>query len=303
MTELLFGFNLTFAAKRWPETDAWAQLVASMGIHHVQYSFDLWDPEIGSDLSACDEIRDRAEHHNVSISSTFTGASQYAQNLLAHPDPAARERAEAWYVRAIQASGRLGARAAGGHMGAMSVATAADPERRAAAISGLEDAVRRLSKVAADVGLAALQWEIMPVAREHPASIESTEGMLDRLSNADVPVELCLDTGHACAAGADGPDVDPYAWLERLIDRCWSVHLQQTDGAADRHWPFTQNHAENGIIDPERILRIVEGSTRPSIELMLEQIPAPEVADEVVVEEARASVEHWQRRLAERAQV
>ena len=45
-----------------------------------------------------------------------------------------------------------------------------------------------------------------------------------------------------------GDDRDPYAWLERLGRRAPVVQLQQADGQADHHWPFTPETNATGII-------------------------------------------------------
>ncbi|HEY3417742.1 MAG TPA: TIM barrel protein [Armatimonadota bacterium] len=52
-------------------------------------------------------------------------------------------------------------------------------------------------------------------------------------------------------------DGDPYAWLSRLA--CYSpiIHLQQTDGKASAHRPFTDEYNRDGLIKPEKVLRAI----------------------------------------------
>lgn len=56
------------------------------------------------------------------------------------------------------------------------------------------------------------------------------------------------------AAWEDG---DTYRWLEKL--GCYSpvIHLQQTDGLASSHRPFTEENNRRGIIEGEKILRAI----------------------------------------------
>jgi sugar phosphate isomerase/epimerase len=294
MPVLQLAANIGLAAKRWPETAAWAQVLADAGIAHAQFTFDLLDPGVVDDLDAYRRVREEAEAHGVAISSAFTGAGTYAQNMLGHPDPALRAASERWYERAVAAAAALGAPAVGGHMGALSVRQQADPAQREAAIERTVAAVLRIAEHAAGAGVACLLWEIMPVAREYPATMDEVRELMERLDPlAAVPVRLCLDVGHACRDGADATERDPYAWLERLGPWARSVHLQQTDGVLDRHWPFTEQYNRQGIIDPDRVLAIVARLPQPALELALEPIPAPELPDAQVARDLQASADHW----------
>lgn len=286
--------NIGLAAKRWPETDAWAHLLAESGIGHAQFTFDLLDPAVVDDLDAFRRVREQAQARGVEISSAFTGAGTYAQNMLGHPDATLREAAERWYRKAVDAAAALGAPAVGGHVGALSARQQADPEARQEAIERTVAAVLRIAEHAAARGVGCLLWEIMPVAREYPATMDEAEALMQRLDPlAATPVRLCLDVGHACRDGADATERDPYAWLERLGPWARSVHLQQTDGLADRHWPFTDAFNAQGIVEPERVLAIVARLPQPVVELALEPIPAPETPDAQVAADLRASADFW----------
>lgn len=294
MPELLLAANVGLAAKRWPETGEWARLLARSGIAHAQFTFDLLDPGVVDDLDAYRGVRAQAAEHGVAISSAFTGAGSYAQNMLGHPDPALRAASERWYERAVAAAAVLGAPAVGGHVGALSVRQQADPAQRAAATERTVAAVLRIAEHAERAGLECLLWEIMPVAREYPATMDEVQELMERLEPvAAVPVRLCLDVGHACRDGADATERDPYAWLERLGPWARSIHLQQTDGVLDRHWPFTERYNAQGIVDPDRVLAIVARLPQPLLELALEPIPAPELPDAQVEQDLRDSAAHW----------
>jgi D-erythrulose 1-phosphate 3-epimerase len=295
MPSVVFGLNTCFAVKRWPEPEEWARIVGSMGVRHAQFSFDLLDPVLVNDDRVYFQTRDVCEQHDIEITSAFTGLISYAQNSLGHPNDTMRERARDWYKAAIDAAAILGARGVGGHIGALSVRQFEDRGDRAQAITGIIDSVRALAEHAATRGLEFLLWEVMPVAREYPSELDSAEELMVKLEGATaVPVVLCLDMGHACAARASSMDRDPYAWLERLGRFTQVVHLQQTDGVGDRHWPFTGEFNQQGIVDPDRVVDLVARFERETVELMLEPMFAFEAPDDQVLADLAESVAFWE---------
>jgi sugar phosphate isomerase/epimerase len=293
MPSLTFGLNTCYAVKRWPEPAAWCGIARDLGVQHVQFSFDLLDPLLNGDPSTYAATRQACDDHGITIDSTFTGLIGYSQNSLSHPSSHIRERAYDWFVAAIDATALLGARGLGGHIGAVSVRQYDDPSTRAAAVEGTVAAVRRLAEHAASRGLEFLTWEAMPVAREYPSRLDETEELVERLAGTAVPVELCLDLGHMCAHGNEGADRDPFAWLERLGAHTRSVHLQQTDGKMDRHWPFTPEFNAQGIVRADHVIDLVSAFDRDEVELMLEPMFAFEAPDDEVAAAVGASVDFW----------
>lgn len=294
MPNLTFGLNACYAIKRWPEPEEWSRIAAGLGVRNVQFSFDLLDPVLVRDEGVFVDTRRASEANGVAISSAFTGLIGYSQNSLAHPSEVVRTRAREWFEAAIDATALLGARGVGGHIGAMSARQYADPAARETAIAHTLDAVRLLAERAASRKLEFLLWEIMPVAREWPSALEETEALMERLhGQTAVPVELCLDLGHACAHGATGDDRDPFAWLERLGRYTPCVHLQQTDGEYDRHWPFTAEFNAQGIVEADRVVEIVSRFPRENVELMIESMYAFEAADDDVLAALDESVRFW----------
>jgi D-erythrulose 1-phosphate 3-epimerase len=293
MPAVTFGLNACYAVKRWPEPEEWAGIAARLGVRHVQFSFDLLDPVLTADTGVYVATRRACDERGVEISSAFTGLIGYSQNSLSHPSDVVRARARGWFEAAIDATALLGARGLGGHIGAMSVRQHSDPSVRAAAIEQTVAAVRSLASRAAARGLEFLLWEIMPVSREYPTTLAETADLIERLAGTAVPVELCLDLGHMCAHGAQGADGDPFAWLERLGAYARCVHLQQTDGQMDRHWPFTAEFNAQGIVHADRVIDLVSAFHRDEVELMLEPMFAFEAADEAVLAALSDCVEFW----------
>jgi hypothetical protein len=104
-----------------------------------------------------------------------------------------------------------------------------------------------------------------------------------------------------CVPGTSGDDRDPYAWLRRLGARAPVVQLQQSDGQADHHWPFTLWHNATGIIDAERVLMALDRSGAQHVKLILEVIPPFEQDDGAVVSDLRESCKYWRAALAAHA--
>jgi sugar phosphate isomerase/epimerase len=296
--KLVLGVNNVWATKRFVEPEVWVEIVATkLEVGIVQFSFDLLDPE--NDRATLDEsvtaISDSCDRYGVKIQSCLTGVLAYATNLLLHPYPSARQHALEWYRNATVLSRRFGVEVMGGHMGALSRRDYNNPQRRETLISELVDSVVSISRSAKEVNLQTLLWEPMPVPREPPSTMSEAKQLLDRANkNAPIPVRLCIDVGHECNPySKDKLDRDPYAWLSELGKDSPCVHLQQTDGVGDRHWPFTETFNKPGIINGEQVIRALDRSGAAETYLYLEVIPPFEQADEQVIEDMKESVEYW----------
>jgi len=296
------GINTCFAVKRWPRPKDWAAVVAGeLGLDEVELSLDLIEDieDPGQRRRAADEIRAALDRHGLAARTVFTGLAAYSGNLLMHPDPGRRRRALDWYLAVIDLTALLGASGAGGHVGAMSVADWSDPVRRAERWSGLKRDLAELAGHARAAGLQCLLVENLASHRE-PSTMAGLEDLLTDGDAGRVPVRLCLDVGHQCVPGATGDDNDPYAWLTRFGGRLAEVQLQQSDGLADRHWPFTPELNAAGRIDPGRVLDALADAGAGEVSLMLEVIPAFEAGDGEVLAALRSSAELWASALSDR---
>jgi sugar phosphate isomerase/epimerase len=296
------GINNCFAVKRWPQPDDWAQIVRDeLGLDIVELSLDLIE-DIDSPAGrqrAADQIRSALSRHGLRAEAVFTGLAAYSLNLLMHPDAARRRAAVDWYSRLVDLAARVGARGVGGHVGAMSAPDWSDPARRAERWSGLQESLAEIAAAARAAGLEHLLVENLASHRE-PSTIAGLETLLTDGDAAHAPVRLCLDVGHQCVPGTTGSDRDPYAWLTHFGSRLSEVQLQQSDGFADRHWPFTPERNEAGRIDPGRVLNALADAGAEDVLLVLEVIPAFEQDDEQVLAELRTSAELWEAALTER---
>jgi len=300
LTRFVLAINNCFAVKRWPNPEDWSNIVANeLGLKIVQFSYDLLDPRTTEPaLSAMiSRIKRIINKYGITIHSTFTGLAAYSYNLLAHPDPLMRADAFDWYVRAIEIASKLRAEATGGHIGALSWVDYLNDRRREFLINAVTNSLIRLSSIAKDKGLKMLLWEPMPVVREPPHTIDQAKKLLNIVnSESDLPIRLCIDLGHACAWRVDRKeDLDPYAWLRELGAFSPVVHVQQTDGRADRHWPFTEEYNKRGIIKPDKVLDAIEDSGAKEVLLVLEIIHPFEEREEKVLRDIKESVEYWKK--------
>ncbi len=299
---LTLGINDCFAVKRWPRPEDWAPIVGDrLGLTVFQHSLDLVDlTGSPADRDAQGRaLREAVTTAGLTLHSTFTGLAAYSDNLLLHPDAGRRRAARRWYRRAVDWSAEVGARGIGGHVGALSVAEAADPELGERRWRGLTRDLRRLASRARQRGLDFLLVENLAVARE-PATMGRIESLLREGDTGHVPIRLCLDLGHMVAPGTHGADRDPYAWLRRLGPRAEVIQLQQSDARSDHHWPFTAAHARTGRIDPLRVIdALADGGATTGL-LVLEMIPPFEQRDAAVLDGLVASVEVWREAMARR---
>ena len=300
--QLRLGINTCFAVKRWPRPADWAPLVADrLGLRLVQHSLDLVDlgrpgPDVERGAAA---IRSAADAAGLAVTSTFTGLAAYSANLLLDPDPDGRAAARRWYEAAIAFTGRLGADATGGHVGALSVADAADPDRRRTRWSELQATLEALAVSAHAAGLATLVVENLAAARE-PSTMAMIRDLLRPATSDRAAIGLCLDVGHMCVPGTAGDDRDPYAWLRVLGPAAPMIQLQQSDADGDHHWPFTAERNALGRIDADRVIDALGEAGVTATDLLLEVIPPFEADDGAVLDDLRASVDYWREALTRR---
>jgi D-erythrulose 1-phosphate 3-epimerase len=290
------GINLSFAVKRWPEPEAWSAFVRDeLGLELVQFSFDLLDPWWPDDLAVplAQRVRAAAAGHGLTIHSAFVGLAAYTYNALLHPDAAGREAARRWYERAIDRAADMGARAVGGPVGGLSVVAARDAGTRRARYEELLTTLHGLAAHAEARGLAALLIEPTPLPREVPWTVAEAITLLDDLGATAVPVQYCLDVGHALYEPLYRDEARLEPWLDALGGRVGLVHLQQTDGQGDSHWGFTRD----GIVRPAEVAALMRryGVEAP---LVLEVFYPFEMADEDVRADVVASVAACKRALA-----
>ncbi len=295
--KLQLGINTCFAVKRWPEASEWTEIVGcKLDLDLAQFSFDLVDPRVRPSVRARKslEAKQAAADHGVKIHSTFTGLGAYSFNLLMHPDVGMRSDALDWYEQAVHMTAEMGADGTGGHVASMSYNDYGNKARRAHLLDCLTESLQHLSRIAHDLGQKFVLWEPMPVPREPPCNIADAKSLYRKVNKgAAVPIYFCMDTGHQCAYSECDKDLDTFQWIKDIGPMSPVMHVQQTDGKMDRHWPFTPEFNSKGLIKAEKLIEAIEASGASEVVLMLEIIHAFEEKEDRVLEDLEKSVAYW----------
>lgn len=277
------GVNLCFAIKRWPEPEEWTRIAADeLGVSTVQFTMDLidpWWPE--SDRAAmAARVREAAGRRGIAIHSVQIGLAGYTYNGLLHPDETARRIAEEWWRRSIDLAAELGAGAAGGPIGALSVADAASPERRKALYAEVVGRLGGLADHAKRSGLEALLVEPTPLPREIPSTIDEAKRLVADTAGGAVPLWFVIDVGHALYRPLYGEDASLVPWLTELRDHIGVLHLQNHDYRADAHWGWPD---ARGSYDPAGFHREVSEAGLDHLPVFIEVFSPFEQADDEIV--------------------
>jgi sugar phosphate isomerase/epimerase len=303
VTEIILAINTCFAIGRYPEPEEWLRVVTEeLGLSHVQFSFDLLDPVIVDwDVvrRKCLRIAELAAASGVTIDTATTGEVPHKSNALLDPDPAVRACYLRWYENLIRASAILGAKGSGVYLGTLSSRDHADARRREYLISALMEELAHLTKIARAEGQEFFMWEPMSIPREIPCTIKETRELLRRANEGSaVPVMLCLDVGHGWIRSPDPRDRDPYAWLAELGHLSPAIHMQQTDGQGSRHWPFTPEFNEKGVIVPEKVIAALEKANAKRSVIVFEYFfSAHASSEEGALDSMKQSVAYWREAL------
>jgi sugar phosphate isomerase/epimerase len=142
-----------------------------------------------------------------------------------------------------------------------------------------------------------LMFEPMSVPREPPATLRDTHDLLKRVNDgAALPIRLCLDVDHGDLESPDPRDTDPYAWLREFGALSPVVHIKQSKPDKGGHWPFTDEHNRDGIIQAEKVLDTLRASGAEEVTLALEVSHRERYPWEYqVLDDLKASVSYWRR--------
>jgi len=300
MTVARLGVDICFGKKRWPEPEEWTALVRDrLGLNWVEYDTDFLDPFFVSEPARseiAERTRELAAERGLAIHNYYTGTITHCLNLLSHPDERVRADGMRWCREAVALAAKLGARGLGGHFDTICARECADPELYRRRLDGLVGSMRELSLTARREGSEFILLEQMYAPSEAPYTFEQTRRLFEEINReAEVPVQLTLDVGHACCQNFDHQprERDPYAWIREFGADAPVIHIHQTTADSSCHWPFTAEYNSRGIIRPEEVLRALEDSGAGESLLVLEIFFPLGQTDEQVLEAMRESVEYW----------
>ena len=294
MTKILLGFNCNCFTNRYDEPKEWARICAELGVRHVMFNTDLIDPDWPWDLQKrlCDETLSACEKHGVTIHCNFGGHHGH-RHYLGHPDVECRREAEAFFRRAIRQTAYLEGKSFGTCFAILTVRCQEDARLRREIMGDAASAYHRLAEYGAEVGLEAIAYEMTSVPRETCATFAENDEVLERCSNMAIPLRVCLDMGHRNLA-ATSEEADHLAWIRRYGKRCDVIDCQQTDLVASRHWPFTPEYNEKGVIRGDEVVAAIEESGTDELLLAFEvRTSAYHPQEYRHMDGLRASVEYW----------
>lgn len=256
------GMNLLYAAKRWPEPDAWGQHVGQRwGLKHVQFVYDLLDPRTikpARDMY-CAEVNQAAARYHFSVHNCFVGLAAYSYNYLLHPFKEMRDDALDWCDKASEISALLNCKAVGGPIAAASWRDYQDPGKRQFLLDTTVEGFHAFARIAARHGQEYLIWEPTPVGREMSISIDVVRYLYERMNRGSaIPIRLQLDVGHWCSYEQKGKDANLACWISELGRMCPIFHLQQMDGKSDMHWSFSKKNNARGVIRMDKVFEMLE---------------------------------------------
>ncbi len=258
------GMNLLYAAKRWIEPDVWGQQIGERwDLRYAQFCFDLLDPRSTLDLrqKMCAEIMEATKKYKFQVHSCLTGSGTFFYPLLMHPYAEGREDAIEWCRLAAETSEMMGAIAVGGPLGAATSVDYQDNERFDFLMGELAAGMRAFADYGSQHTQEYVIFEPSNLEREGLIRLDQAEKLFEEFNhNTPIPVYFMLDVGHQCSPDVSGQDSNPYAWLEKFGKYSPIIHIQQTDGKADRHWPFTKEYNKQGIIRFDKVLESLEKS-------------------------------------------
>lgn len=302
-----FGISAGFTIKRWADPEDWVNIVKNkLGLDLVQFSFDQFDPRGNTECveTYCHRLKNACRKYDVKIHSTFTGLSIYSHNLLYHPLLEGRLDGIDWFNKAFKMTQLLSVSATGGPFGGMDVISFRDPSKRKHLEGWALEALVNLLQMAGQYGIKEFYWEPTPVRREGPVTIDETRELLEKVNGlagqGAAQFALCLDTGHATNPSTSPTNRDPYLWIEQMGKYAPVLHLQQSDGRLDRHWPFTTENNAAGIIEADKVLDALDSSGTDEITLFVEVGHPFEEDDDKVLVEITQSVNYWRQALTRR---
>ena len=238
-----------------------------------------------------ERFRRAFEEKGIAITSTFGGNASYAFAHLLAPLKEQREAALLFLKRACDLSIELGCDVMGTPPGALDYEDARDPQKWE---ERYQEMVRLLFSLAAygkEKGLREIHLEAVPVFAEIPYDPETSIRLMKDLEGSAIPFKLLIDWGHALYEPLLKEKADIRLWFNTCAPYIGSIHLQQTDGAWDRHWDFTKG----GIVTPQLMREATHEAGLDDIPQYLEVVTSYEDDDDAVYDRMKKTMDFLHR--------
>ena len=300
MTEFKLGVDNCFGVKRWPEPEAWLEIIKEkLGLDIVEFDSDFLDPLFISEevsYKVADEIKKAAKLSGVFLHNYFTGEMTHCVNLISHPDKRIRKYGMKWVEKAIKLASKLGVKGIGGHFDTIPSSGLKDDKKLKYYKDLIVDNFIHFSELAYNEGHKLLMLEQMYSPSEIPYTIKQTYELIDRINKkSKILVSPVIDVGHTCCQNFphSPEDRDPYNWLREFGSVAEVVHLHQTTSTESCHWHFSDNYNSEGIIEAEKVLDALNESGAKEIYLILEIFFPLNMNDSQVISEMIKTVSYW----------
>ncbi|HPE95092.1 MAG TPA: TIM barrel protein [Bacillota bacterium] len=295
MGKILLGFNGNCFTNRYDEPEVWTKICKDMGIHHVMFNVDLIDPYWSWDTqkALADRTLEACDKNDVKIFSAFGGHHGH-QHYMGHFDKAARREAVDFFKRAAKLTAYLGGKSFGTCFAIMTDRCNRDAALRREIIESALASYAQVAEYGAEVGLSSIAYEMTSVDRESCATFEENDYILERGRDMAIPLHVCLDMGHR-NMHTTPQEASHIEWIRRYAYCADVIDCQQTDMQASRHWPFTPEYNEKGVIRGDEIVKAITDA-KPDHDILLSfelRSAAFWPQDNGHLSILRASVDYW----------
>ena len=231
----------------------------------------------------------------VRVTSGMTGP--YGRlNHFGHPDRDVRRYYVDWFKTFADSIAEMGGKAIGTQFAIFTYTDYDDEVRREALIDTAIDCWAEVAEHAKAAGLSYLFWEPMSVGREFGHTLEACLALQERLSSAQMalPMWAMVDIDHGDVSSSNPDDTDPYAWATAAPSISPIIHIKQSSMKKTGHKPFTAEHNQDGLIQPEKLLHALSEGGAKDNEICLElSFKEREPQDRTVVADIAESVAFW----------
>lgn len=291
----ILSLSTGFAVNRFNDLNLFANFIKDfLKLDHIQLSSDFMMLNMNDYCVSKynEKLNKILKNKNIKINSTFTGGFDRL-NHLSHHDKDHQEFWVKWFKKFFKISKDFGANYSGSHLGIIGFEELKNIDRILK--KRLIKNWHILSEYAYKINLKGLIWEPMSVNREFGEKVSKTKKILNLLNkNTRSKFGLCLDIAHGDEGSSDKRDYDPYFWLNQFCNKSPVIHLKQKIRKNHSHLSFTKKNNKKGIIDRNKVIKILNNNKSFDNELVLElNFKERTLIERNMRKEILSSVQYW----------